>query len=297
MNSIPIVFTFTNDFIVPAYIAIKSLIDHANTSTKYEIIVIHYDLTKHNVIALKNLIFFTRHTIKFKWIDKEILAGYPDSSHWPTIVYVRLFLPEILLQYNKVIYSDIDVLFCGDLSEVYQTEIKGYEWAGIKAEKNTKNMTGHKYFANNKNEYIYMSGFMLCNLKQMRECQFTDIVKKNIQNFSSELSMFDLDILNMSSQKIKALPIRYAFLVNLYENENMRQAFEYSYMKKIYTYRELEEEKNNIIIIHYAGGRGKPWLCFWPGEEYSRYICSLPKDIKNIYKKNRLETLMNQYRR
>lgn len=295
MDKVSIVFTFTNDFIVPAYIAVKSLMDSARVSTKYEIIVIHYDLSKHSVVLLKNLVFPTRHEIKFKRFNKEIIADYPNTEHWPGIVYIRLFLPEILVKYDKVIYSDVDVLFRGDLSDVYQIEMDDCEWAGIRAEKNTGNMIGHKYFANNRNEYIYMSGFMVCNLKQMRAKGFTDIVRKNIQQYSSELLMFDLDILNMSTEDIKDIPIRYAFLVDLYENKDIRDANQYAYMKKVYTYKELLEEKKNTVIIHYAGRRGKPWIDLFPGDEYVQYIRSLPKGLKKIYRKNRFKALVSRY--
>lgn len=297
MDRIPIVFTFTNDFIVPAYIAVKSLIDHADVNTRYEIIIIHYDLKRINALFLKELVLQTGHVIRFKRFNKALIASYPDTDHWPGIVYVRLFLPEILVQYDKVIYSDVDVLFLGDLSEVYHVEMNGYDWGGIKAELNNKRMIGHKYFPNNKNKYIYMSGFMVCNLKRMREIGFTDIVRENIREYASELLMFDLDILNMSSSHIKDIPIRYAFLVSLNEHRNMRETYEYSYMKRVYKYKELEEERKQKVIIHYAGGRGKPWLIFFPDFEYWRYVCSLPPKLKVVYRKNKFKVLNNKFRR
>lgn len=292
MNKVPIVFTFTDDFIVPAYIAIKSLMDYASGSTEYEIIVFHYDLGRKHISELKNLVALAgHHTIKFERVDKRRFGRYPQSTHWPVIVYIRLFLPELLETYDKVIYSDVDVLFQGDLSDVFQMNMEGYDWGGIRTEINSRNMIGHKYFENNPNKYIYMSGFMICNLKRMREGGFTDIIRDNIRKYSADLQMFDLDVLNMSSSRIKKVPFRYAIPINLYEHKNVRNTYEYSYMKNVYTYDELEEEKRKKRIIHYAGGRGKPWLILCPDRKYYQYICALPKDLEKIYKRNRMEAI------
>ncbi len=288
MNKVPIVFTFTDNFIVPAYIAISSLIDSACASTEYEIMIFHYDLNRTHISELKDLVTATgRHSITFEYIDKKIFRRYPCSAHWPTVVYIRLFLPELLTAYDKVIYSDVDVLFQGDLSTVYHMDLEGYEWGGIRAEINSRDMIGHKYFENNTNKYIYMSGFMVCNLKRMREIGFVDIVKKNILKYSSDLQMFDLDVLNMSSEHIKTVPFRYAIPVNLYEHKNIRQAVEYSYFKNVYSYQTLKKEKQKKKIIHYAGGRGKPWLILCPDSEYYQYLRTLPKNLAKIYKENR----------
>lgn len=289
MNKVPIVFTFTDDFIVPAYIAIKSLMDYASTGTAYEMIVFHYDLSRKHISELKALVASSKHhTIRFEWVDKRGFGRYPQSTHWPVVVYIRLFLPELLQTYDKIIYSDVDVLFQGDLSDVYQMNVEGYDWGGIRTEINTKNMIGHKYFENNPNKYIYMSGFMICNLRRMREIGFTDIIRDNIRKYAADLQMFDLDVLNMSSRRIKNVPFRYAIPINLYEHKNMRVTYEYSYMKKVYSYDELEEEKRKKKIIHYAGGRGKPWLILCPDQKYYQYICALPKDLKEIYRKDRV---------
>ncbi|MBQ2001366.1 MAG: hypothetical protein II241_06250, partial [Clostridia bacterium] len=39
--------------------------------------------------------------------------------------------PELIPEYDKVIYSDVDVIFRDDLSEIYSTDMKGYYMAGV----------------------------------------------------------------------------------------------------------------------------------------------------------------------
>ena len=68
-----------------------------------------------------------------------------------------------------MIYSDVDVLFLGDLADAYNTEINGYMWAGVAAEKNSPYVLMHQYYNENHHEYIYWSGFMVMNLDEMRK--------------------------------------------------------------------------------------------------------------------------------
>ncbi len=291
MQKIPVVFTFTESFIVPAYIAVRSLLEHASSDTQYEIIILHFDLTKHHISELRRLVRPSHHVIKIKRLDEKAFQGYPESENWPSVIYVRLFMHDILKKYDKVIYSDVDVLFMGDLSEVYQMDISDYQWAGIKAERNHSNMTGHRYFQNNSNEYVYMSGFMLCNLQKLREEHFSETVKENIKKYGTSLLMFDLDILNMSTEKIATVPFRYAFLTGLYEQEDMRKAYEWRYLRRIYSYNELKNEKKHTVIVHYAGGKGKPWLLLFPQKEYAVYLKKLPPDLKRIYHRCRFKKI------
>ncbi len=283
----PIVFSFTDNYTVPAYIAIASLLDCAEANTKYDVIILHLDITPKHIKNFQKLFLHTRHRVKFQKVGSDMLKNYPKSTRWPEIVYIRLFMDELLSDYDKVIYSDVDVLFKGDLASLYQTDMTDFEWAGVRAERNNSHMTGHRYFQNNTNQYIYMSGFMLCNLAKMREEQFSDIVRNNINKYGSELLMFDLDILNMSSSKIKDVPIRYAYLMDYYESKDIRKAPQYKYMRTIYPYQTFVEEKRNVVIIHYSGALKHPWKRFLPPKEYRHYIKKMPFVLKMEYIKNR----------
>lgn len=91
------------------------------------------------------------------------------------LLYYRLLTPELLPQYDKAIYIDVDVLFKKDLSEVFNIDISGYECAAVPVELNSDKMICHKYFPENKNKYIYISSFLVMNLKLMREKNRTKI--------------------------------------------------------------------------------------------------------------------------
>lgn len=253
MSKIPIVFAFDDKYALPASIAIKSLLDSRDKNTEYEIFVLHNGLKT----STKNK--FSKIT-DIKWIEvpKDSFNGFPESSSWNELVYYRLLIPNLIPEYDKIIYSDIDVLFKKDLSNVYNTNIDDYYWAGVIAEKNTPDTCCHKYFPENKNEYIYMSGFMLINSKKMLEDKIKEQLYKNVNLFKDRLRFFDLDLLNITCNKILALPFEYCVLENIYED--VTQAKEFPWLNKYYSLDLLTNAKNDPAIIHYAGRNPKIWL-------------------------------------
>ncbi len=260
MNEIPIVFTFDRRIVLGAAVSIKSLIDAADESTSYQIHIFHSDLSKADQKSFYEIIFGSRHEMFFHFIDKNIFAGIPKSTgSWTEIVYYRLIIPEILKQYDKVIYSDVDVFFKADMSEVFSTDVSEYDFAAVRAERNSAQNICHKYFPENKNEYIYWSGFLLLNCKKMREEKFFDKCIKIAKAFVGRLKFFDLDTINLASQKILALPLSYVTLEGLYAFDKIEDSKDYAYIKSVYSNDEMLFAKNNPHIIHYAGELGKPW--------------------------------------
>lgn len=254
LNNIPIVFTFDKNFILPASIAIKSLIDYKLATTEYEVWVLCSNIDAKTKRAFEKI-------TKINWLDVDdnIFKNYPVSDTWNSSVYYRLLIPQLLPQYDKVIYSDVDVLFKSDLSEVFKQNIEDNYWAGVIAEKNTSETICHRYFPENKNENIYMSGFMVINSAKMRQDKITDKLFDNVKVFGNRLKFFDLDLLNITCNKISTVPFEYCVLENIYDEENIKNAPEYPWLSKVYSDEILLNAKKNPKIIHYAGGNEKIW--------------------------------------
>ena len=178
MNKIPVVFTFDKRIILGAAVTIKSLIDTAKPETEYDIYVYHPDIDDKTAQEFAKMCESTKHSITFEYISKEKFKDAPINKNgsWTEIVYYRLLIPELLPQYDKVIYADTDVLFKGDLTEAYNIDLKDYECAAVAMEPNNENMLCHKYFPENKNELTYISSFIIFNSKKMREENFVSRV-------------------------------------------------------------------------------------------------------------------------
>jgi lipopolysaccharide biosynthesis glycosyltransferase len=288
-KKVPIVFTFDKRIVLAAAVAIKSMIDSAAADSAYDIHILHSDLDAKTQKAFLEL----DPEISFHYIDPSRFAGMAKSkSSWTEIVYYRILIPEVLPQYDKVIYSDVDVFFKRDLSGVYDTDVAGYEWAGVRAEVNSAQAVGHRYFPENKNEYIFWSGFMLINCAKWRQENTIARLFENGQIFHDRLKFFDLDLINITCDSIKPLPFDYCVLESIYEKP-IEQAHEYGYLNKVYSDGELLRAKNDPAIIHYAGELGKPWWRKNPPAYYKEYTASIPKSLRRYTLRDLRKILFN----
>ncbi|QLE78950.1 glycosyltransferase family 8 protein [Francisella sp. Scap27] len=281
-KNIPIVFTFDKRIVLGAAVAIKSLIETANDDTVYDIYVFHPDIDDKTILCFEKMLANTQHKISFEFIDKSRFKHAPinKGGSWTEIVYYRLLIAELLPQYDCVIYSDVDVLFMKDMREVYELNLCGYEFAAVRAERNSSEMIGHKYFKENDNEFIYWSGFIVMNTKLMRENEFVDRCFDVINTYNDRLKFFDLDTLNLVSSKIKDVPFDYCTLQSVYYLDNLSESEEYEYIKNVYTDEELLYAKENPAIVHYAGKPGKPWRMPVPYSDYQEYIVKVPSELR-----------------
>ena len=218
MSTIPIILTFDKRIILAGAVAIKSLIDNAKPDTKYDIYVYHPDIDEKTTKEYQKLVENTHHKLTFQYISKERFANAPINKNgsWTEIVYYRLLAPELLPQYDKVIYFDTDAIIIGDLSEVYNEDIEGYDCAAVAMEINNDKMISHRYFPENKHDLTFISSFIVFNNKRLRENNFVQRIYENIEKFKTRLKFFDVDLLNLTCEKIKELPYRYGVFQSIY---------------------------------------------------------------------------------
>ena len=282
MNTIPVVFTFDKRIVLGAAVTVKSLIDTAKPETAYDIYVYHPDIDDKTAKEFEKMLEGTNHSIHFEYISKDRFKNAPinKGGSWTEIVYYRLLIPELLPQYDKVIYADTDVLFKDDLTEAYNIDLTDYECAAVAMEPNNENMICHKYFPENKNELTYISSFIIFNCKKLREEKFVDKVFDVIKTFNTRLKFFDLDTLNIACDKIYNLPYRYGVFQSLYYSDDWSKSAEYKFIKHVYSDEELKKEVKNVVMLHYAGKPGKPWRRKFVPDDYKEYINKIPKSLR-----------------
>lgn len=295
VNVIPIVFCFDKRIILGASVSIKSLLNQAKNDTIYDIRIFHSDLTLKNQKNISGLCENTRHNISFHYVNPQIFKNVPKSKgSWTEIVYYRFLISSILQEYDKVIYSDVDVLFKDDLSDLYNTDLADYELGAVRAEQNIPNTICHKYFKENKKDFVYWSGLMLLNCKCFRDENILNKLIKNAEIHYKELKFFDLDLVNITCQNIKPLDFRYCVLQGIYYNEDFHQDRDYKYLKDVYSDNELIIAKSNPAIIHYAGKQGKPWRMKKTYADYQAVINELPKSLKQFTFRDLRKKLFNK---
>lgn len=271
---VPIVFAFDDNFKVPSWVAIKSLIDNAKQDTFYDIFIVYSRLNDENIKAFSSLKNDSCN-INFIKIDNSRFDKMPKSEAWPYEVYYRLIIPELIPQYDKIIYSDVDVMFKTDMAELYNQDINDYQCGAVAVEQKDEKNGIHQHFAEYENNIIYMSGFLVLNAKKMREEGIVDKFFENMRRYEKKLKMFDLEVLNFSCNKIKPVSFEYCVLENLYYGD-YKKSQEFKFLRNVYSDEELSQASKFPKIIHYAGGKVKMWKKIKPDNEYLTYILSAP---------------------
>lgn len=278
MNTVPIVFTFDANYRLPASVALQSLFENAKDSTYYHVYLVCEGLSRGDKDAIESICPERNGRVEWIDVDNELFSSAPSSENWPKIVYARILLP-LLLPFDKVIYSDVDVVFCSDLAEIFQIEVDGCEWAGVAAEL-VAFQEGvarcHNVHCEYQNELIYMSGFMVMNLRLMREKDTVGRCLNNISKFGSRLKMYDLEILNMSSDNIARIDFSYCVLENVFFAKNVSEAKEYPWLRGLYRVSELEAARSAPRIIHFAGSDTKVWERYCVPQVYRKYLAVSP---------------------
>ena len=131
MRTIPILFTFDQSLEMPAGVAISSLLENAAPETFYDIFILHNpscDFTRSVLNALPER--YLNCKITFRKVEGEFVGSY-EIRGIPETAYYRLISPEIIPEYEKILYSDVDVIIREDLSAYYNIDLEDNYFAGV----------------------------------------------------------------------------------------------------------------------------------------------------------------------
>lgn len=254
---ISIVFCFDVKMFDPACVTIASLLDAKDEEDVFEIFcIVDLESMRHKSV-IENIVRKRDHrsTVTF-FTDTGVFDKAYETRGISKATYSRFLIHDILHGKSKAIYADVDVLFCGSIWDLWNTNIEGYYLAGVKGTNNFENKweryKKYSYYPeleSVKGQYIN-AGVLLMNLDQIRE---TGISAEWNKRANMEYEYQDQDIINITcAHKIKILPLRYNVAAYL----TPRWYSKYS-MQGLYPKDECKKAYRQPTIIHYAGG--KPW--------------------------------------
>ena len=256
---IPIVFAFDDNYALPASVAIMSLQATKAPTTEYEVIVLHDGLRDETMRKFERI-------CPIRWIQVAGGGSAVDFGSLPTCwsgttCWYRLLIADLLPEYDHVIWSDGDVLFKGDLQDVFCQGLNGYDWLGCCFESANEKLGIHNHFPERIGAAVFGAGFMIINARKWREDDFLGRCKSVIKKFGSRLTFCDLDVLNLAAESIGNVSFAYCVLSNLIEERRIENAPEYSWLERAQGRDALVDAVNHPIIVHYAGcgSRLKPW--------------------------------------
>ena len=207
---VPIAFAFDSNLVFPASVCLSSLLKNANAETFYDIYILHSRDEDFERSELNRLpLFYANCRIQYRTVD-----GFFDSAYEirgiTTPAYYRLLIPELIPEYDKVIYSDVDVIFRIDLSELYSMDLSDNYLAATRDVGLNLSKDGVDYIDSmtelEVGNYL-QSGFIMLNSKKIRE---DGLVAKFKEQAKRKLKFQDQDILNIVCKgKVKFLSLEY----------------------------------------------------------------------------------------
>lgn len=251
--TVPILFTFDDNLIIPAGVCITSLLENAAPETFYDIFIIHSDrFSFFNTKLVELPKKYGNCRITFRSVHGEFNSAY-EIRGITTTAYYRLISPEIIKEYDKIIYSDVDVIFREDLTWAYEIDLKNNHFAAVDNcsvfRKDIRDYLKNALKIDWRKGYYY-SGNLVINLKQIREENITSRFRELAKN---NYVQQDMDIMNIASNG-RFLALSPAFCLTNYLYDLIINQKEK--MQTLFPEEELQHALKNGIV-HYNGA--KPW--------------------------------------
>ncbi len=241
MKKIPIVFSFNDGYLMPAGVCITSLLINAKKDVFYDIFILHSSqrlsqLSKEKLVSLKKEFS----NCNFTFVDvKDAFKDAFEIRNITIDAYYRLLIPFVIKGYDKIIYSDVDVVFDTDISDLLDF-VKDKKIAAIDASEHYSSK--YKQYIGLKGQKYYNSGLLVFNVKEI-----TDNVEEMNVLIKRKFTYQDQDIINI-----------------LYEGEITNIPIEYNltFLKRT----DLKNTNKKIKGYHYSGK--KPWNAIVPFNDY-----------------------------
>lgn len=262
---IPIFFTFDDNFAYTAAVAFYSLLKRAKLGVCYDMFVLHHDISKDHQSMLTGIVDGCGNG-KLTFVNtegflaKEWAAGKWDeekNGHRFTVdTIVICFAARLFPQYEKIICSDVDVVFQDDISELWEMDLEDKYLAAVrcvllKHRPSDRDNLSPVYREKLASTY-FVTGIVVFNLKKIREDGIENRMMEVILDPNMEKRWPDQDILNIAcDNNVKYLPLNY------FAYPQLAKALQDSSFTSYYSREEMYDSIIRPKIIHYAGF--KPW--------------------------------------
>lgn len=271
-NNVPIAISCSDEYVKYLSVLLQSIIDYSDESNNYDILILNKGIGERNQTLIKKQCESNNISVRFISTTEYIEGGNFYTKGLSIEAYFRMFLTDIMYNYDKTIYLDVDTHTLIDVAELFNIDIgQNYIAAAVDvnivasyvAENHWKPYIDDVLKLDNPYEYV-QSGVMLLNLKKLREDFSLEYLIE--VSTSYDWRLYDQDVLNyLCKNNIYFLPPEYNVIniqegrlqnIQKYAPENLKNEFFTAY--------------DNPKIVHFVGKK-KPWIsfvtdyseCFW----------------------------------
>lgn len=201
------------------------------------------DLPKHEEIRFLELANKYKTSIIFYWIDDKDIKNFHSNSYITTTAYYRLLMPYVLQNFHidRCLYLDTDVICVNDFSAWYTQDFSPYI------------------------AFVTKDATATPNLREEKTCK--EIGMNGIDYFNSGIMLIDISRYVSDNIRYKAMSLCSKNDYSAMDQDVLNIVLEGNVLfDKTYTYNcamsvRNDEVPNNIVFVHFTGGK-KPWrLC------------------------------------
>ncbi len=261
---VPVVFAADDAYVPMLTTALYSLLKNASPNYFYDIVVLESGISREHKTQMQNFFSqFSNATLRFAQVSGMIDCYNLKTSnaHISTETYYRFLIQQVMPSYNKVIYLDCDLVVLGDISKLWEIDLKDNlvaaardaDFLGNLNKSDGNRMRYAKNVLHMHNPYGYFqAGVLVLNLEQMRALYSFE----QWLEYATEPKYLydDQDILNKHCEG-RVLYINNAWNVMNNCGGRIQNVCSFAPAK---VYEEYLAAYENPLIMHFAGFE-KPW--------------------------------------
>ncbi len=180
--------------------------------------------------------------VRIRWIGMApgLLDGIRAGGHLSSATYCKILVPELLRRYpiDRVLYLDCDVIVLGDLTPIWQEDLRGYALAAVE---DIGGQCRKKELSIPSSSPYFNAGVLMFNLRRWREEQLTDRVLAYAAEHGERLLFHDQDALNA-----------------VLHGEWLELPVEWNVQSNMLAANPRIVGPGGPIVVHYTGA-SKPW--------------------------------------
>ena len=256
MKSFNIEYASSDAYYKFTLISIKSVVK-SNPNYTFVFHIFYDDMTIEHRKIIENFIITSSNSVVFYNINDYSEIVNNVYSHGVKNAYMKLLLSKII-DVDLILHLGSDTLVNSDISDIFNTNMDEILVAGVQ---DTVLLHDRKLIKFEKDDPYICSDVTLHNLKYQREVDFYGKCVECLKTFNGRVCYADQGMLNYCAKgHLKVIPLKYCIMPPAYyfNNKMIRKLY---HIKKYYSDEEMNEAKNNPVIIHFTNGfYGKPWF-------------------------------------
>ena len=230
-------------------------------------------LSNRDIEDLQRVVEEGKGSVRFHGISPSTLTGLPTTAEFGNVVWLRLYLPEILADATRVLYLDSDTFVVRPLLDLWETPLGE---APLAAVANVVEPPLRSHVAALGVSYpggYFNSGVLLMNLQLMRAEDALEQLLRFAVDHRGALVWPDQDVLNgVFSERWASLHPRFNAQSVLWHPAG--------WATEVFGEQVVGEAKRSPVVRHFEGrGLCKPWhyMCPVPGyKEYRKVLETTP---------------------